>query len=90
MGDDLVQSSRTLNELQPGQFGVVSRVQPTESIRRRFLDIGLIEGTRVECVGRSPLGDPKAYRIRGAVIAIRASDAAGVQVIVEREVGEWG
>jgi Fe2+ transport system protein FeoA len=32
-------------------------------------------------VGRSPWGDPSAYRIRGAVIAIRRADAADILVI---------
>ena len=35
-------------------------------------------GAAVACVGRSPLGDPGAYRIREAVIAIRDRDARGV------------
>mgnify|MGYP001181001857 CR=1 FL=1 len=52
----------------------------TASVRRRLLDIGLVEGTEVECVGRSPGGDPAAYLIRGAVIAIRDADAAGILV----------
>jgi ferrous iron transport protein A len=47
-------------------------------MRRRMLDIGLAPGTEVECLGRSPAGDPSAYLIRGAVIAIRASDGHDV------------
>ena len=41
-------------------------------------DIGLVHGTVVKCLGASPLGDPSAYLIRGAVIALRSQDAAGV------------
>ena len=44
----------------------------------RLLDLGLIPGTRVVCQGHSPAGDPAAYLIRGAVIALRARDAAGI------------
>ncbi len=44
------------------------------SQRRRLLDIGLVNNTLVECLGRSPAGDPSAYLIRGAVIALRAQD----------------
>ena len=50
-------------------------------MRRRVQDIGLICGTKVECVQKSPSGDPKAYLIRGALIAIRNSDAR--KIIVE-------
>lgn len=45
-------------------------------------DIGLIENTLVECLGVSPGGDPAAYRIRGAVIALRAEDGKTVRVRV--------
>ena len=32
------------------------------------------------CIAKSPAGDPAAYLIRGAVIALRGKDAAGIQV----------
>lgn len=75
----------TLSELQPGRRGRVRRLMLAGAMRRRLLDIGLIEGTWVECLGHSPCGDPSAYRIRGAVIAIRAED--GRKVLMDREEG---
>ncbi len=39
----------------------VKELLSTGSIRRRLLDIGLIENTEVECLGRSPAGDPSAF-----------------------------
>ncbi len=50
------------------------------AMRRRLNDIGLIPGTRVECLGRSPGGDPSAYLIRGAVIALRRSDSQNILI----------
>ena len=69
-----------LNDIAPGQHAVVSRLQSTGSMRRRLLDIGLIENTDVECLGRSPGGDPSAFLIRGAVIAIRSEDCADILI----------
>lgn len=69
-----------LHELQPGEHGTVIALETTGSMRRRFLDIGIIPGTVVECLGRSPAGDPSAYRIRGAVIAIRAEDSHSILI----------
>jgi DtxR family Mn-dependent transcriptional regulator len=43
--------------------------------RRRMFDLGLVPGTVVEAELRSPAGDPTAYRIRGAMIALRRSQA---------------
>ena len=73
-----MQPKRSLSDLRPGERGVVGSLRTTGAMRRRFLDIGLVEDTAVECLGRSPGGDPSAYLIRGAVIAIRAVDGAGV------------
>ncbi len=66
---------RTLNDIDAGERAVVERLRIHGSMRRRLLDLGLVPGTAVECVGRSPAGDPKAYLIRGAVIAIRSEDS---------------
>ena len=68
-----------LNQLKPGEEAVVTSISGEN---RRLRDLGLIEGTKVKCVLKSPLGDPAAYKIRGAVIAIRREDAADIQVVV--------
>ena len=67
-----------LCELKEGQRANVIALNNVGAMRRRLLDIGLIQGTVVECVGRSPSGDPAAYLIRGAVIAIRDRDSADI------------
>ena len=68
--------------LRTGQRGRVhSLCHPT--LGRRLADIGLAAGRWVTCVGHSPLGDPAAYEICGAVIAIRRADAACVLVYPE-------
>ena len=69
-----------LNDIKPGERATVSILNSTGSMRRRLLDIGLIENTVVECLGRSPGGDPSAYLIRGAVIAIRSEDCKTILI----------
>ena len=69
-----------LRDLKSGQKAVISELTVFDDMRRRLQDIGLIEGTVVECVGKSPLGDPAAYLIRGAVIALRSEDSGQVLV----------
>lgn len=71
---------QTLNDISPGQSAYVKEIRSEGSIRRRLLDIGLIENTRVLCVGQSPLGDPAAFMIRGAIIAIRRGDCANILI----------
>lgn len=47
-------------------------------MRQRFLDLGFLPGVSVSCTGQSPSGDPKAFLIRGAVIAIRSRDSRDI------------
>lgn len=68
----------SLDTLTPGCEGRVAALTATGPMRRRLQDIGLIEGTKVGCVLQAPSGDPIAYAIRGAVIALRKEDANGV------------
>ncbi len=73
----------SLSDIGVGQSAAVIKILSSGSIRRRFLDIGLVSGTRVTCLMKSPCGDPTAYYIRGAVIAIRRKDAADILVVRE-------
>ena len=70
----------SLCTLKEGQSAYVADVEADSAMRRRLLDIGLIPGTRVTCMAKSPAGDPAAYRIRGAIIALRGTDARGVHL----------
>lgn len=70
----------TLNKLRVNETGQVISLFATGLERRRFLDLGLVNGTLIESVQKSPAGDPIAYLIRGTVIALRNNDASKVLV----------
>lgn len=70
-----------LTLLKIGGTAKVKRIEACGSIRRRMLDLGLIEDTKVESLHKSPSGDPVAYRIRGAVIALRSEEASKILVM---------
>ncbi len=61
----------------------VLAVEATDATRRRLLALGLVPGSLVEPVRASPAGDPRAYRVRGSLVALRRSDAASVRVLPE-------
>jgi len=65
-----------LNQLPMGIKAVVVSLNANGPFRRRMLDLGVIGGTEIEPLYKSPSGNPIAYRIRGAVIALR-SDVSG-------------
>lgn len=66
-----------LSSLQPGQSGRVTqlshRIRGAE--RRRLMDLGILPGTEISNEMSSMSGDPSAYRIRDAVIALRKTQA---------------
>jgi ferrous iron transport protein A len=55
-------------------------------MRTRLLDLGFLENTEIECVGKSPLGDPAAYLVCGTVIALRRTDSRFVLIKGRRAV----
>jgi DtxR family transcriptional regulator, Mn-dependent transcriptional regulator len=77
-----VSAAKQLNVLQQGESAKVlrlsSRLRGME--RRRLLDLGVIPGTIVRAEFASPSGDPVAYRIRGALIALREDQARLIDI----------
>lgn len=71
----------SIDKMSPGERGRVLRLTHIGDMRRRMSEIGFSRGAELECVGVSPLGDPRAYLVKGAVFAVRQSDAKGVLVI---------
>ena len=67
-----------LSALREGESAYVTEVNAGPAMDRRLIDLGLVRGTRVTCVLRSPAGDPCADLLRGALIALRRADADGV------------
>jgi DtxR family Mn-dependent transcriptional regulator len=79
---------RTLAQLRMGETAVVRRlsIECRGSQRRRLLDLGVVPGTPITAEMRSASGDPIAYRIRGALIALRRQQADWI--VVESATGE--
>ncbi len=75
-----------LVQLRPGQRAVVLGLSPAcrGPERRRLLDLGFVPGSEVVAEMASPLGDPVAYRVRGAVVALRRNQAAQIRVRIEK------
>lgn len=76
---------RTLATLTPGQSGTVVGLSPAcqGSQRRRLLDLGIVRGTEIEAALQSASGDPMAYRVRGALIALRREQAEWIRIEME-------
>ena len=84
---DQIQAGAPLNTLKPGDKGLVLSLSPRlrGADRRRMMDLGVLPGTEIDVAMRSPSGDPTAYRIRGALIALRSDQANLIQVEKQNE-----
>ncbi len=75
-----VQPPQKLSSLEPGQSGRILALRCEGLSRRRLLDLGLTPGTVVECSFPGPLGEPIAYRVRGALIALRKEQGDEIEI----------
>ena len=68
----------TLRDLKIGQSGTIESVGGEGALRLRFLDMGLIPGTKVQLQKVAPLGDPIQILVRGYELTIRLEDAGKI------------
>lgn len=74
---------KTLDTLRIGESAVVTALHTVGAQRRRMLDLGFAPGARVHALHAAPWGDPIAYGVRGAVIALRRADARSILIEAE-------
>ena len=72
----------SLNELKHDQHAEIITLDEAVQgfTRRRFLDLGLTPGTQIYPELQNFFGDPRAYRVRGTLIALRKDQAAQIWV----------
>ena len=69
-----------LNQLPLNKSGKINKIKCDEGIKRRLLDMGLVKGTEITPILISPSGDPRAFLVRGTIIAIREEDAKNIKI----------
>jgi DtxR family Mn-dependent transcriptional regulator len=71
-----------LDRLKPDQKAEIVNLDPAVQgfTRRRFLDLGLTPGTLIYPELRNAFGEPRAYRVRGTLIALRNNQAEQIWV----------
>lgn len=75
----------TLEEIKPGQGGIIDTISGEGPLRRRLLDMGLTPNTKVTVRKVAPMGDPIELALRGYVLTLRKEDAAKITL---KEVSE--
>ena len=73
------QKSHTLQDLAPGQSGVIQSVGSQRgAVKRRLVDMGLTPGTQITVKKIAPFGDPIEVNLRGYELSLRKEDAANI------------
>jgi len=74
-----------LSELGPGEkarvIDIDIGIDGFDIERQRLFNLGIVEGTEIEALYKSPSGNPVAYLIRGTVLALRNETAE--KIIIE-------
>jgi len=74
--------TKTLDEFQVGERGVIKSVVGEGKIRRRLFDMGVTPGTAIYLRKKAPLGDPIEITIRGYELTLRKAEASCVTMEV--------
>lgn len=80
MDQDVSTACIGLRRMQVGQRARICRVEAQGELGRRLRDMGLVPGTEVSVVGRAPLKDPVALRLRDFTLTLRNNEADHIAV----------
>ena len=72
----------TLRSMQANQTGIIDSISASGELGRRIRDMGLVPGTQVTIMGRAPLKDPVALRLRDFTLTLRNNEADLIMVTV--------
>ncbi len=72
---------KVLWDMETGERKRIVEISCNSTLRRRLMELGFVKDGEVLCVGESPFKDPKAYEVRGIVVALRGIE--GKQIWVE-------
>jgi len=75
----------SLDDLAPGQSGVLLRIELAEADATRLMEIGFLPGARIVAAGSAPGGDPRVFRVDATEFALRRDTARHLLVEVAKE-----
>ena len=76
-----VRSNRmTLNQLKPGEKGLIEKIGGGAAIRRRLADMGINKNALAEVIRLAPMGDPMEVKIKGYNLSLRREESENILV----------
>ncbi|MFP4168233.1 MAG: ferrous iron transport protein A [Desulfonatronovibrionaceae bacterium] len=69
-----------LRQMDVYQKAKITRIQARGELGRRIRDMGLVPGAEIQVMGRAPLKDPVALRVKGFTLSLRNNEADFIEV----------
>ena len=71
----------SLKNLNMNNEGIINQIRLDNEMRRRMADLGIVKGTIIKPVLKSPCSGIRAYEVRKIILAIRDEEASKIEVI---------
>lgn len=75
-----MQRKCSLNDLPLKKSAVINTVECSENLKNRIYDLGILTNSVITPIYKSPFGDPTAFLIKNAVVALRQKDCVNITV----------
>lgn len=72
---------KKLSDAKVGDYVKVIQNDAQDSLKERFLALGLTNGANIEVLRNGPKNNLTVYRIRGAMIALRKEESKYIEII---------
>lgn len=69
-----------LREMKLNQEGTIVHIEGKGDLNRKIRDMGLVPGTKITVIGRAPLKDPVALRLKDFTLTLRNREADFITV----------
>ena len=80
-----MKTQHCIRQMKEKQKGIIKTIKAKGELGRRLRDMGLVPGTEVMVVGRAPLKDPVALRLKDFTLTLRNNEADYITVETEGE-----
>lgn len=78
-----------MRNMSDNQAGIITKINVAGEMGRRLRDMGLGKGTPIQIIGRAPLYDPVAIKVRDYTLTLRNNEADHIEVEVDEGEKEW-
>jgi len=78
-----------MRNMSDNQAGIIIKINVAGEMGRRIRDMGLVKGTPIQIIGRAPLYDPVAIKVRDYTLTLRNNEADYIEVEVDDGEKEW-